>query len=147
MARLQGDEGVDHGRLGKVLELERRIARRVAGQDPLAVDRLVVLLEHDGGMLGAGDAKAVAPGHRQVEQRGVPRHLVGKGLVHRWHPHVGQGQRDGQMLEEHEGTSGAQQPQSQSWLRGQQDAFATPATIAARPKATSMARLRKNITL
>ena len=117
MAGLQGDERIDHRCFGKVLELERGVTGRVAGQDPLAVHGLVVLLEHDGGIHGTGDAEAVAPGHRQVQQGKIARHLAGDGLVDRRHAHVRQGERDGQVLEEEQGDQehGHQAPEGRSW--------------------------------
>ena len=84
----QRNEGVEYRCLGKVLKLEWGVARGVSRQDPLAMDRLVVLFEHDDGVQGARDAEAVAPGHGQVQQGEIAWHLVGNDLVDRRHAHI-----------------------------------------------------------
>ena len=104
---LERDQSIDDRRFGKVLELVRRVARRIAGQNPLLMYRLVVLAKHNDWMLRSGNTKAVAPGNRQVEKGHVTRHLAGNGLVDVRHVHVREGERDGEVFKEHE--AGAKQ--------------------------------------
>jgi len=95
------DEPSERRVLAKILELEFRIARGVAAEQPLAVLRLVPELLHDEDVLLARHPRAVAPAERQLQQREVARRLR-NALVQRRHAQIEHWQGRGQMLEQQE---------------------------------------------